>query len=242
MIGLVLAAGKGTRLQELGKNIPKALLPIGKTTTCLEHIIIGMRDAGIKRVGVVIGHLGEQIEERYGRGESLGVELTYLKQDLSMYGTGRAVLLGEELAAGEGVFVSYGDIIIDPVNYKKMVDLAKETKATVSSVNYIDDPTHGAAVYVNPEGYVEKIIEKPPKGQSTTNWNNAGVYVFQPIIFDYLRGLGKSQRGEYELTEAVRQMVEAGVPIRAHEITGYWRDVGRPEDLVAIRELLAEKE
>lgn len=240
MIGLILAAGKGTRLQEMSKSIPKTLLPIGKTT-CLEHIILGMKGAGIQRVGIVIGHLGEQIEEKYGDGATLGVDITYLKQDLSMYGTGRAVQLAETLAAGERLLVSYGDIFIDPINYKSMVALASETNATISSVNYIDDPTHGAAVYINAEGYVQKIIEKPPAGESDTNWNNAGIYVFQPIIFDYLRKLGKSQRGEYELTEAVRQMVDAGVPVRAHKVTGYWQDIGRPEDLAAIREFFSKE-
>lgn len=239
MLGVILAAGKGTRLREIGKDVPKALLPLGKKT-CLEHIILGMKDAGVSRFGVVIGHLGELIEEKYGTGETLGVEITYLKQDLSMYGTGRAVQLAEDLAAGEPIFVSYGDIIIDPANYKKMLNLAKATKTTVSSVNWIDDPTLGAAVYLNSEGYIEKIIEKPPAGQSTTNWNNAGVYVFQPLIFDYLRNLVQSQRGEYELTEAVRQMVAAGVPVRAHQISGYWRDIGRPEDVKAVTALLEE--
>lgn len=238
MLGLILAAGKGTRLQEVGKNIPKALLPIGNKT-CLEHIILGMKDAGVTRFGVVIGHLGEMIVKEYGSGDALGVEITYLKQDLSMYGTGRAVQLAEDLAGSEPLLVSYGDIIIDPANYKAMVQLANLKQHNVSSVNWIEDPSAGAAVYLSPEGFLEKIVEKPPAGQSTTNWNNAGVYVFQPLIFDYLRGLEQSARGEYELTEAVRQMVMAGVPVRAHKITGYWRDVGRPEDLVAINELLS---
>ena len=239
MIGLILAAGKGTRLQALGQNLPKALLPIGKKT-CLEHIILGMKDAGIRRFGVVIGHLGEKIEERYGSGQSLGVEITYLKQDLSMYGTGRAVLLGRELAGGEPVMVSYGDIIIDPANYKAMADLARRDQTSVSSVNWMDDPTHGAAVYFSEEGYMEKIIEKPPAGTSASNWNNSGVYVFQPVIFDYLANLSKSPRGEYELTAAVLQMVRDGVPVKVHKITGFWQDIGTPEDLAAVQRLLGD--
>lgn len=234
MLGVILAAGKGTRLKDLGKDIPKALLPIGNKT-CLEHIILGMKAAGVKRFGVVIGHLGELIEEKYGAGEALGVEITYLKQDLSMYGTGRAVQLAEKLATGSPFFVSYGDILIDPANYKAMAELAAQTQTTVSSVNWMDDPAQGAAVYFNPEGYLEKIIEKPPPGASATHWNNAGVYVFQPLIFSYLRNLVKSQRGEYELTEAVRQMAAASVPVRVHQISGYWRDIGRPEDVEAMQ-------
>lgn len=237
MLGVILAAGKGTRLQEIGKNLPKALLPIGEKT-CLEHIILGMKDAGIQRFAVVIGHLGEMIEKRYGRGEALGVQIHYLKQDLSVYGTGRAVLLARELAGAEPLMVSYGDILIEPSNYKAMVELALREKTSVSSANWIDDPTAGAAVYFSEDGYLEKLVEKPPKGTSTTNWNNAGVYVFQPLIFDYLAKLRKSPRGEYELSEAVRQMVVSGVPVKAHKISGFWQDIGTPEDVAAIRHLL----
>lgn len=240
MLGVILAAGKGTRLKELGKNLPKALLPIGNKT-CLERIILGMKKAGIDRFGVVIGYLGEMIEEKYGSGESLGVEITYLKQDLSLYGTGRAVQLAQELAAGGPLMVSYGDILVEPGNYKALLELARQEQTTVSSINWMDDPTKGAAVYLNSEGYVERIIEKPPKGQSTTNWNNAGVYVLQPLIFDYLRKQEISQRGEYELSGAVRDMVEDGVPVKAHKITGFWKDIGSPEDFAAIKHLLEEQ-
>lgn len=237
MLGVILAAGKGTRLGELGENIPKTLLPVGNKT-CLEHIILGMKDAGVRRVAVVIGHLGEMIAEKYGSGEALGVEITYLKQDLSIYGTARAVQLAEGLAAGEPVFVSYGDIIVEPSNYKNMVDLFTKNKTTVSSANWVEDPYLGAAVYFNQEGFLEKIIEKPPKGTSSSNWNNAGVYIFKPLIFDYLRKLEKSQRGEYELSEAVKQMIEDKVPVHVHQITGYWQDIGSLEDLARIRNVI----
>lgn len=237
MIGVILAAGRGTRLKEIGEMMPKALLKVGNKT-CLEHIILGMKDAGITRFGVVIGHLGEMIEERFGDGEGLGVEITYLRQDLSQYGTGRAVQLAEGLADEGPLMVSYGDIIVDPVNYQAMLNLSQQGAYTVNSVNWVDDPTHGAAVYLREDGTVKKIIEKPPAGQSTTNWNNAGVYVYQPILFDYLRKIEQSQRGEYELTEALRQMVEDDIPVRSHKISGYWRDIGRPEDLEAINRLL----
>ena len=237
MIGVILAAGRGTRLKEIGKMMPKALLEVGNKT-CLEHIILGMKDAGITRFGVVIGHLGEMIEERFGDGGDLGVEITYLRQDLSQYGTGRAVQLAEGLADGGPLMVSYGDIIVDPINYQAILNLSEQGAFTVNSVNWVDDPTRGAAVYLREDGTIKKIIEKPPAGQSTTNWNNAGVYVYQPILFDYLRKIEQSQRGEYELTEALRQMVEDGIPVRSHKISGYWRDIGRPEDLEAINKLL----
>lgn len=237
MLGVILAAGKGTRLGKLGENLPKALLPIGKKT-CLEHIMLGMKAAGVRRFGIVIGYLGEMIEEKYGSGESLGVEITYLRQDLCVYGTAKAVQLAEELSQGEPIFVSYGDIIIEPSNYQAMVDLYLQNQTSVSSANYIEDPYEGGAAYFDDQGFLEKIVEKPPKGTSTTTWNNAGVYIFKPEIFDYLRTLEKSERGEYELTQAVRNMVQSGTRVSVHKITGYWQDIGSPEDLARIQTLV----
>lgn len=239
MLGVILAAGKGTRLKSLGKNIPKALIEVGGKP-CLEHIILGMKKAGITRFGIVIGHLGEQIKERYGSGADLGVDITYLRQDLSEYGTGRAAMLAEELAAGEPIMLSYGDIIIHPDNYPALRERSEGGRYPTNSVNWVDDPSAGAAVYLQPNDTVEKIVEKPAPGTATTNWNNAGIYVYPPILFDYLRRLKESPRGEYELTDALRQMVEDGLEVRSHRITGYWRDIGRPEDVAAINELLAQ--
>lgn len=239
MLGVILAAGKGTRLQSLGKNIPKALMEVGGKP-CLEHIISGMKKAGITRFGIVIGHLGEQIRERFGSGAELGVDITYLQQDLSVYGTARAAMLARELAGSEPIMLSYGDIIVHPDNYPALRKRSEDGKYPTNSVNWVEDPYAGAAVYLRPDDTVERIEEKPPKGTSTTNWNNAGIYVYPPIVFDYIEKIEKSPRGEYELSNALRMMVEDGLEVRSHKIMGYWRDIGRPEDLEAINALLAE--
>jgi NDP-sugar pyrophosphorylase family protein len=235
-----LAAGKGTRLKSLGKNIPKGLMEVGGKT-CLEHIMLGMKEAGITRFGIVIGHLGEQIQERFGSGEGLGVEITYLVQDLSVYGTARAAMLARDLAGDEPIMVSYGDIIVHPDNYPALAARSEGGKYPTNSVNWVEDPYAGAAVYLRPDDTVERIEEKPPKGTSTTNWNNSGIYVYPPIVFDYIDRIEQSARGEYELSNALRLMVEDGLEVRSHKIFGYWRDIGRPEDLEAINELLAKE-
>ena len=227
MRGVILAAGKGTRLGALGAKVPKALLPVGKKP-CLEHIILGMREAGVDRLAVVIGHLGELIQARYQDGSSLGVQITYLQQDLARYGTGAALLQAEQFVQGEPFFVSYGDIAIAPENYRAMAQLFNEHGTMVSSINWMDDPTHGAAVYLGAGGFVERLVEKPPPGTSQTNWNNGGGYIFLPQVFHYLKNLRPSPRGEYELSAAVAQMAADGVPIKAHRITGFWRDIGAP--------------
>ena len=78
---------------------------------------------------------------------------------------------------------------------------------------------------------VVRIVEKPPKGTSTTNYVSAGIYLFRHTIFDALSNVTPSARGEYDLTDAIQATVRGGKPVRCFEIPGFWRDVGRPEDL-----------
>ena len=106
MRGEILAAGKGTRLGALGAKVPIALLPVGKKP-CMEHINLGKREAGVDRMAVVIGHLGELIQARYQDGSYLGVQITYLQKDQARYGTGAALLQAEQFVQGDPSFVSY---------------------------------------------------------------------------------------------------------------------------------------
>ena len=80
---------------------------------------------------------------------------------------------------------------------------------------------------------MQRIIEKPERGTSTTHWNSAGIYVFSPVVFDELDSVPLSPRGEYEATSAITQMLEAGRTLRMFALEGTWMDVGRPEDLAA---------
>jgi len=93
-------------------------------------------------------------------------------------------------------------------------------------------------VYCDETGAVTKIVEKPPRGTSTTHWNSAGLYAFSPEIFDEIATVPRSPRGEYEITTAIEQLIEHGRPVRMFEMTGAWRDVGRPEDLAVADEIL----
>ena len=92
--------------------------------------------------------------------------------------------------------MTYGDILVPASNYAGMIQTFEQTKSrAILGLNWIDDPYKGAAVYLGPDNRVERIIEKPPKGTSTTNWNNAGMYVFDPVIFEYTARLRPSARG-----------------------------------------------
>ena len=136
---------------------------------------------------------------------------------------------------GESLFLlTFGDILVDPKTYRSMFALMGGADA-VLAVKQVEDPHQGAAVYTD-GALVTRIIEKPPFGTSSTNWINAGIYCLGPRVFDELDRIPLSPRKEYELTDAIHQMLGAGARFRWHPIEGFWRDIGRPEDLPVAEE------
>jgi dTDP-glucose pyrophosphorylase len=97
-------------------------------------------------------------------------------------------------------------------------------------LNYVDDPTAGAAVYREGDR-VTRVVEKPPPGTSTSNWNLAGVNVFTSQVFDALDRITPSPRGELELTDAIAKLIEKGHEVRGVELHGFWSDIGTPAAL-----------
>ena len=235
---VVLAAGKGTRMGSVTDETPKPMLLVqGKPL--LEHILEGLTGAGIDNIFVVVGYRHEMIEQYFRRWRSLqepGYEpkMQFCVQD-RVDGTGSATRLAKEFADNESFLLTYADILCDASEYSRCASILHQQPATaaVLAVKAVDDPWQGAAVYEE-EGRIRTIIEKPPKGTSTTHWNSAGFYAFRPILFHYLDRLQPSARNEYELTSAIDLMLEDSLELRISPIDGRWRDVGRPEDLLAV--------
>lgn len=235
---VILAAGKGTRMGGVTEETPKPMLLIaGKPI--LEHILEQLTVAGVENFFIVTGYHHEMIE-RYFRGWQLLEEKGEGKVKVEFHvqnpvdGTGSAARLAREFAGNESFLLTYADILCDSSEYLRCAETLHQepTIAAVLAVKAVDDPWQGAAVYEE-RGRIASIIEKPPKGTSTTHWNSAGFYAFRPILFQYLDRLTLSPRGEYELTSALDMMLEDSLDLRISAIEGKWRDVGRPEDLLA---------
>ena len=232
MKAVILAAGKGTRMLPLTERRPKPLVPVAGRPI-LEHIVGGLASAGVTDVCLVVGWMGDQIIEAFGDGRRLGAKLSYVWQE-EFGGTGAAVLLAEEFIGNDRFVLGWGDIIVPPENYRRMMAIYREEQPeAMLAVNYVDDPWEGAAVYVR-DGYVERIVEKPPRGTATTNYNNAGLFVFSAELLDLLKRTERSERGELEVPSAIQAMLERGSAIRAFPIEGYWSDVARPCTAIAI--------
>ncbi len=236
---VILAAGKGTRLRELTADKPKPMVRVGNSTA-LERIVQGISQAGIREFVFVVGYRREVIEKYFGDGSKFGIKITYIHQK-EQTGTGSAVHLTAPAVGEEPFLMSFGDIIIPPANYQAMVNSYRETGAQVIlALNWVDDPYRGAAVYLDQNNRVERIVEKPPRGTATTNWNNAGIFLFSPLIFQYTAKLTPSQRGEYELPQAIANMIRDGRQVEGFKLQGYWGDIGTPQELEQMQSVVAD--
>ena len=224
---VVLAAGKGTRMGALTEDLPKPMLRVlGKPL--LEHILDRLGQAGVRECGLITGYRHEVIERHFAR---YPMRIEFIHQQ-TIDGTAGAAKLARGFAGNDPFLLTYGDIWCEPDDYRRVmqpIELEPGTEATLA-VKYVGDPFEGAAVYVA-GGFIRKIVEKPPKGTSATNWNSAGIYCFRPRVFEQIDRVPLSPRGEYEITSVFEQMIEVGQKLRAVEIQGSWRDIGRPEDL-----------
>jgi dTDP-glucose pyrophosphorylase len=122
---------------------------------------------------------------------------------------------------------------VAPENYQRLCTALTDVEA-VLTVKRSEDVSQGGAVFVNEKFELTDLREKPKPGEPTSPWYNAGIYAFRPSIFDFIAKLRPSPRGEYELTDAVRDLALAGKKVQALEIAGDWADVRDPEILAQL--------
>jgi dTDP-glucose pyrophosphorylase len=231
---VVLAAGRGTRMRELTNDLPKPMIKVrGKPV--LEHIVQGLRDAGVCRFLIIVGYHAETVLNFFGDGRRHNVAIEYATQTVRD-GTGRVVNLARDFTGGSPFVLSYGDILIGQENYKRVVNLSDDLEAVIT-VTRGEDTSKGGAVFVNEQMELVDLREKPKPGEPTSPWYNAGLYAFRPSIFEFIARLKPSPRGEYELTDAVRDLARSGRKVKVIQLTGEWADVRDPEILARLNNL-----
>ena len=230
-----MAAGLGTRMRPLTFTKPKFLLPIaGKPA--LDHVVSLLRDAKMSEVGMVVGYGKEQIMERYGDGSEFGVKLEYITQR-ELLGTANAVEVVKEFVAGENFLVMNGDTLIDLESLNLLLKLHERKSSdpayggSLTTVE-VEEPERFGIVFLEGDRVTE-IVEKPKAVESKLA--NAGVYVFDPAIFEAIGKTERSERGEYELTASIQILINEGKHIYASPV-GMWADVGMPWDLLVANE------
>lgn len=231
MRALILAAGKGTRLEPLTETQPKAMLPlVGKPL--LQHVVEAVREAGIKEITIVTGYLGEAIRSYFGDGSALGISIDYLTQEQRL-GTAHAIALAR---FDEDFLVLNGDTLVDSEDIARII-AAHRGVATIACHRVSDARGYGV-VTLDKDGRVERIEEKPAEPES--NLINAGIYVFSPEVFEAIERTPLSPRGEYEITTTLELLLRRG-EVRGVEIAGRWLDIGTPWNYLEASRVLLEE-
>ncbi len=229
---VLLAAGRGTRMRELTDELPKPMIGV-RGKPILQHIVEGLRGTGVAQILIVVGYRADVVQEFFSYGSRFDVSIEYVTQ-VVQDGTGRVVELAKDFAGTDPFILSYGDILVNPDNYKVLA--APGDAEAMISIKKNEDVSKGGAVFVNERSEMTDLREKPQPGEPTSPWYNAGIYTFRPSIFEFIARLEKSPRGEYELTDAIRALALSGARVRAYELVGEWADVRDPEVLAALNE------
>jgi UDP-N-acetylglucosamine diphosphorylase / glucose-1-phosphate thymidylyltransferase / UDP-N-acetylgalactosamine diphosphorylase / glucosamine-1-phosphate N-acetyltransferase / galactosamine-1-phosphate N-acetyltransferase len=250
MKAVILAAGKGTRMRGLTQDLPKPMLEVqGKPV--LEWIIERLAQSGISDFCIITGYLAEKIEQHFNQGDSWGARICYARQEVQN-GTGKAPELARQFVGADDFLLTYGDILVPAAAYQSVQNRFKEGDfAGVLTVTPGEDPSRGGLNFFDENFCLRKIVEKPgPEEldrlrnegwgrQGETLWYNAGVYLFQPLLFRYTERLEKSPRGEYELPDALNAMIMDGLKIAGCAIQRQdWEDVRDPEILEQLQRRL----
>lgn len=234
MKGLVLAAGEGTRMRPLTSNIPKPLLPIAGKPMVV-HTMEAMRQCGIDQVYLLVGWRAQRLKNYLGDGRKLGIRIEYVTQEQRL-GTAHAVgMLRDKLT--DRFCCIYGDLVVSPSALRSALDKAISMRESVMCVAPVEDPSRYGSVTVS-EGSITGIWEKSKTVRG--NLINAGIYVLNPNIFDYIEQTEPSPRGEYELTDSLSLLMKKET-LKAQLIETGWLDVARPWDLLAANEIVMKE-
>jgi bifunctional UDP-N-acetylglucosamine pyrophosphorylase/glucosamine-1-phosphate N-acetyltransferase len=231
MKAVVLAAGEGKRLQPITSTRPKHLIRVGGKPI-LEHCLKALRICGIEEAVIVVHYMADLIRQYFGDGERFGLRIKYVEQT-AMIGTGNAVSVAEPYVKEEFALV-YGDLLFAPDTVKNVVvSHQKANPAATMAVVPVEKPENYGIVELENETYIKRIVEKPSRHEAPTNLANAGIYVFPTGIFEKIREISASSRGEWEITDAISLMLKENKTFLAVKLShDDWFDVGRPWDLL----------
>ena len=245
MKSLIIAAGRGNRLNDLTDNKPKALIPAAGLTL-IERVILTTKQAGINEFVIVIGYLGEKIKAALGNGEKLGVKIDYIENQEWQKSNGISVLTAKKLI-NENFMLSMSDHIFDPRILKGLLD--NDIKSSVVLAIDRKEPLPGDTKVLERDG---KIIEIG-KNIEKANCVDTGLFLCSPKIFSYLKEATNEEKTELSdgITKAANNrdasifditQIDSYSSKMRKEIKPWWIDVDTKEDLIKAEKMIVENE
>ncbi|MCY0877799.1 MAG: glucose-1-phosphate thymidylyltransferase [Firmicutes bacterium] len=235
MKGLLLAGGTGSRLRPLTYTGAKQLIPVANRPI-LFYALEAMVKAGVRDIGMIVGDTGPEVQKAVQDGSAFGAQVTYIPQEAPL-GLAHAVKTAQCFLDDEPFLMFLGDNLLRG-GLTNLVDRFRRGQyaASILLTQVADPRQFGVAVLDGDR--VTKLVEKPQDPPS--NWALVGAYCFQPVIHEAIARLTPSWRGEYEITDAIQQLIDWNLPVDAARVDGWWKDTGRPEDVLEANRLIME--
>jgi len=234
MKGVILHGGRGTRLRPLTHTGPKQLIPIANKPMS-QYALEDLVEAGITEIAIILGDIApEKVVEYYGDGSRFGAKITYIEQG-EPKGIAHAVGLARDFIANEPFIVYLGDNLIRNGIIGLVDDFRRLTPECQMLLCEVRNPSAFGVAELRGHRVV-RLVEKPASPPS--NMALVGVYMFRSSIFKAIERLKPSGRGELEITEAIQWLIDAGYDVRSQIVSGWWKDTGKPEDVLEANQLI----
>ena len=235
MKGLILSGGRGTRLRPITYTSAKQLVPVANKPI-LYYGIEALAACGIREIGIVVGDTHQEIREAVGDGARFGVRVTYLQQEAPL-GLAHAVLISEAFMANEPFAMYLGDNIVrEPL--RPMVErFATDRPSAQIFLARVPNAQEFGVAELDGDRVV-RLVEKPRKPPSDLAL--VGVYMFDASVFDAVKAIRPSARGELEITDAIQWLIDQGRTVRPYVISGWWKDTGKLEDILEANRIVLE--
>jgi glucose-1-phosphate thymidylyltransferase len=225
--GLILAAGLGTRLRPITSLRPKPTIHVANKSL-IHYAIDDLVDVGVSEIGIVVSH--DTIDHIQVAVEGYReVRYTFVLQDPPQ-GLAHAVAVSRDFLGADPFVMYLGDNLFEH-GITPFVDTfrANPDANAVLALVRVEDPRSFGVVIVE-DGHIKRLIEKPADPPS--NLAVAGVYVFDSSIHEAIEGLEPGAKGEYQITDAIARLIERGGVVLPQEVTGWWKDTGKAEDIL----------
>jgi len=235
MKALITAGGHGTRLRPITHTQNKHLIPIANKPI-LNYALEYVREAGIREVGIITNQAGAEVKEVYGNGKSLGLKIVYIPQEHPA-GLADCVRIAEPFIGTDPFIFYLGDNIIVGGIRRFIEEFEKNQTNCHLVLAKVPDPERFGVPEIK-DNRIISITEKPKKPLS--DYAVTGIYLYDRTIFEAVNNIKPSARGELEISDAHQYLLDKGYKVTFSEITGWWKDTGKPSDLLEANRLVLD--
>ncbi|MEJ2291368.1 MAG: glucose-1-phosphate thymidylyltransferase [Deinococcales bacterium] len=229
MKGLILAAGLGTRLRPITSLRPKPTINVANKPL-IHYAVDNLVEAGVTDIGVVVSYLTvESIKETLA--DYPGAQFTYILQNPPQ-GLAHAVKVARDFLADDPFVMYLSDNLFEHgiVDFVRSFDPDRGMNAVCALIPVSQEAARSLGVAVVEDGRITRLVEKPADPPSTLAV--AGVYVFDRHIHEMIEHLEPGAKGEYQITDAIQMLITAGHMVAPVQVSGWWKDTGRPDDIL----------